>query len=523
MRCKCGFENAADAKFCGSCRTALGRGLDSGVSAPAAPSTAPPAADRGKRSSSRRLSRASITTAVVVLVAIVAGYWWINRPAPRYKPDNGGLYPISANGKYGYMDRTGKTVIPPQFDAALDFSEGLAVVKVGTKYGYTNTQGTVVITPQFEGASRFQQGRAAVKLGKTYGFVDTDGKYISSPTFSWAGMFSGNLAPVKTADGKCGFVDRSGKLVPALLDKCAAFALRPWLQSPDGTTDSGFTEGLAPVASGETWGYIDTAGKWIINPQFEAAGCFGEGLAPVTVGRRTGYIDRRGKFVINPQYDQGDEFYEGCARFSEKDKFGFIDKTGRVVVEAKFLKAGHFSDGLAPVKTDDGWGFIDQTGKLVITPQFDMATHFQNELAFVRALGKEAYITKTGAFVVNPFPGTTLLEEKKRIASLEPFAGKWELREDNGPRCGSLVVTRLTGDQYSVDYSWCSDIHLRGTLTLSDGQLTGSVKHNNLNEVYGCEVRFLDQDKKVLSVKTISGGREPQNELYKKVDRFSWE
>ena len=63
--------------------------------------------------------------AVVVVVAAV-GYWWMNRPPERYKPDNGGLYPINVNGKYGFMDRSGKTMITPQFDEAYGFSEGCA-------------------------------------------------------------------------------------------------------------------------------------------------------------------------------------------------------------------------------------------------------------------------------------------------------------------------------------------------------------------------------------------------------------
>lgn len=68
------------------------------------------------------LSKVNIGIAAAIVVAIAAGYWWMNRPAPRYKPDNGNLFPINVNGKYGYMDRTGKTVITPQFDAALGFS-----------------------------------------------------------------------------------------------------------------------------------------------------------------------------------------------------------------------------------------------------------------------------------------------------------------------------------------------------------------------------------------------------------------
>ena len=80
----------------------------------------------------------------------------MNRPPGRYKPDNSGLYPINVNGKFGFMDRSGKTVITPQFDWTVGFSEGLASVRIGTKWGYINTKGTVAITPQFDFAMPFR-------------------------------------------------------------------------------------------------------------------------------------------------------------------------------------------------------------------------------------------------------------------------------------------------------------------------------------------------------------------------------
>src|ERR1035441_2312392 len=111
MQCKCGFENADDARFCGSCRSALGDGHSVAVPNVVAPSTAPPVAPRGERAAARPISPARMAIAAAVLVVAAAGYWWMNRPPGPYKPDNGGLYPINVNGKYGFMDRSGKTVI----------------------------------------------------------------------------------------------------------------------------------------------------------------------------------------------------------------------------------------------------------------------------------------------------------------------------------------------------------------------------------------------------------------------------
>ena len=111
------------------------------------------------------------------------------------------------------MDRSGKTVITPQFDGVIGFSEGLASVRVGTKWGYINTKGVVAITPQFDFAMPFRYGRARVQLANRYGYIDKEGKYIGSPTFLWASEFSGEFAAVQTADRALALVNQSGKTV----------------------------------------------------------------------------------------------------------------------------------------------------------------------------------------------------------------------------------------------------------------------------------------------------------------------
>lgn len=54
------------------------------------------------------------------------------------------LFPIKANGKYGYIDRKGTIAIKPKYDMADDFSEGLARVKLGSKWGYIGSNGEML-------------------------------------------------------------------------------------------------------------------------------------------------------------------------------------------------------------------------------------------------------------------------------------------------------------------------------------------------------------------------------------------
>jgi WG containing repeat len=75
---------------------------------------------------------------------------------------------VRSGGRYGYVDKAGKFLIQPQFNAAGDFNDGLALVAVGKRFGFIRKDGKFVINPQFEKARGFQDGLAPVWLaGKT--------------------------------------------------------------------------------------------------------------------------------------------------------------------------------------------------------------------------------------------------------------------------------------------------------------------------------------------------------------------
>jgi hypothetical protein len=102
-----------------------------------------------------------------------------------------GLYPVSVDGKWGYIDRTGALNIQPQFDYAADFSDDLAQVAVevdgAQEAGYIDTSGRVVFTlePGRVPGGTFSGGIAKVnvysnptKAPDSMAYIDTTGKVI---------------------------------------------------------------------------------------------------------------------------------------------------------------------------------------------------------------------------------------------------------------------------------------------------------------------------------------------------------
>ncbi len=97
-----------------------------------------------------------------------------------------GLAVVKAAERYGYIDRSGAIVIPIQWMAAYDFSEGLAALRVDKKhFQFINTAGTVVIkSKKYDSVGRFRNGICRVVKGGKGKWIDTKGKELKDESNS---------------------------------------------------------------------------------------------------------------------------------------------------------------------------------------------------------------------------------------------------------------------------------------------------------------------------------------------------
>lgn len=167
-----------------------------------------------------------------------------------------GLAPFRAKDKlFGFMDPTGKIVIPAQYKTVGYFSNGLAWVKTeeGT-VGYVDKSGKFVIDPVFVNAKEFDTklGIARVKKGEEWMYVrKKDGSTFSIEGASNFGDFHDGRAFARKGD-LYGFIDENGK----------------WVIEPKYTKVRDFHGGYAPVREGELWGVVDLNGNMVCEPKF---------------------------------------------------------------------------------------------------------------------------------------------------------------------------------------------------------------------------------------------------------------
>ena len=243
----------------------------------------------------------------------------------------------------GFVDRTGKVVIRPQWNFAHNFSDGLAAVgngrtlgdpwfEIGNLLGYINHKGEMVIPLDIHhdnyGNENFHCQRAIIETDDRLMIIDTKGNELFGGIYrSSFGEFSEGLCTVATAtNAPCDADHGDHDLPPCKLHWCV----------------------------------IDTAGRVVIDDI--KATEFHEGMAKVDLSDNP---------RLSPDGKETDS--------KKRGDFVFVDTTGKVLFDRKFKDAEYFSEGVALVEEMDGTtGFISHKGEMELALPKDYVSYICN-------------------------------------------------------------------------------------------------------------------------------------------------
>lgn len=189
-----------------------------------------------------------------------------------------GLISVEKDGKWGVIDKQGKTVLPFQYDNSIgSFHNGLASFRSGETYGFLDKTGKVVIAPAYDSVNDFLNGYAVVtNYDRNYnglsGAINAQGKLVVPIQYTSMDDFHDGMARVSDQSNQYGFVNTSGVLVAPI----------------QYTTAYSFSDGLAMVAVEDErfsapvvqarYGYINTQGEAVIPLKYSGASSFSNGI-----------------------------------------------------------------------------------------------------------------------------------------------------------------------------------------------------------------------------------------------------
>ncbi|MBE6199147.1 MAG: TIR domain-containing protein [Rikenellaceae bacterium] len=104
---------------------------------------------------------------------------------------------FKGNENYGFrLKSTRNVIVPAKYDSIGSFNEGMAWVKLNGKYGFIDKTGKEVISLKYDFARAFSEGLAAVRLNDRWGFVDKTGGENIPLKYDYVEDFSKDVAIV---------------------------------------------------------------------------------------------------------------------------------------------------------------------------------------------------------------------------------------------------------------------------------------------------------------------------------------
>ena len=225
-----------------------------------------------------------------------------------------GMGLVNKNGKYGFIDKSGKLVINLIYDEATDFADDVVIVKKNEKYGIINKQGQEVVGFEYDKIIRNLSNDkifSVTKDGENYYIDKNETRYDDCKVSddNWISISN---------NGKYGYIDKNLNLKINYQFELA----------------ENFYDGISVVVENEKYACLDKNGRMVyINANVQEMKNHSEGLIGVKINGKWGFADvKTGNIVINPEYDDVQEFHEDRAVVIKNNKQAYIDKNGNIVI-----------------------------------------------------------------------------------------------------------------------------------------------------------------------------------------------
>lgn len=280
------------------------------------------------------------------------------------------LYPaFKMEGKtrlWGYIDDSGKFIIEPKYENALEFSEeGIAQVYNDNAIGVINPKGEEIIPTRYKEITELKNGYIKAFDGEVNYVFNKEGKLQFSGNYVYIGPYSDDLFSVaKYNDNKdvlMGYVNKSGEVV-----------VEPkYMRAYD------FQNGRAVVMKDqELHQIIDKNGKELKDLEYNLVVPSTEGNIYLVRNKDNlyGYIDGEGNAIVEPKFQNGSLFEDGNAIVAVKENdsilFGVINKEGNYIIEPKYENILNLGKGYFGVANDrDRIGYkyavVNDKGELI--------------------------------------------------------------------------------------------------------------------------------------------------------------
>ena len=265
-------------------------------------------------------------------------------------------YTVKLNEKAGLFNSEGKEIIPISYHwvytGKIDDNIPIVAELNDNNAGYINTKNEWVIPPTYQYAFAFRQGVARVKKGRNYMYINLKGEPVIQDFDNYVIQNFDNYV-IEPSDNtyivgvrkECKYMvyDLNGNL----------------LDTYDGFINNWSGNAIFGVKKGGKWGYIDGYGKVIVPFEYEEVNNFSEGLASVRKDGKWGYINPKNEIVIPIEFTNKEVgfFKNGGAEYYTDRGAGLINLKGEIIAEPKYDSIEYVNGNIAIVSFN-GYNYL---------------------------------------------------------------------------------------------------------------------------------------------------------------------
>lgn len=325
------------------------------------------------------------------------------------------------NGLWGLADVRLEPIAPAGFDRIVAGADESLVVTLAGHVGCMDRSGRWIVPAEFDEIDNCGRDRVQARRGAVRGTWTRQAGWTPSPgadeppataaaherTSVW---FSNDVHWRR--NGSRYHLFRAG--VESTDVEPADEVRRAAMASPDSTEPRPF----AVVRRGAAWFVLGEDGRPRLPASYDGIGSMFDGLVAVRRADRWGIVDARGRDVFPGQDHELQPFTRDVAIFCRDGRCGLMHRDGRVLLEAGYTAITPFSRTRAWIRAGDRIGVVDRRGRVLVEPIYSRIEAYSTAAwAATHPQGLHLLSTATG----RPLPG---LDHLSSLVEQRPFAAK---------------------------------------------------------------------------------------------------
>lgn len=379
----------------------------------------------------------------------------------------------------GYIEESShQEHIPPRFEVARPFSEGLASVRIDGFYGFIDTAGEIVIAPRFQNAGSFSREYAEVRLDNASGIINRSGELVIAPRFRRIIPFSGDTflaEPLREGQQNSPLTERK---LGAFNDFSSFTSMqgaglfhiqRGWLSDQNlkfarfDKPERGLIWAGKSIGRHEyLWGLLRSDGTWQVSPRYHHVQQLSETHAVVAATPNNAPSSQ-------PRLDH--------------QRWGAVDRDGKLVVPLKFAHLRYWRGGYGqareaqPYKPDgtpskSREGIVRADGTLLADRYFDEIDIDQQGGLPRGRIGKTWHsVEPDGSLVPDQLDGTPLLQCPGGLSVIRRGESVEFRVPGNGRPVGPFDMKHVLGQECPGPFS--AQRHGKWFVVLENGSVLG--------------------------------------------------